>query len=137
MKLELTDRQFRYLLNLVYIGNWVLNATRGDDRIEEYDQVESAVFSHCLTQGMGKLVEHYQGSLIPSRAFADGGIHEAIEHYEDIVFYEILAEELALRDMDGEPLTGENYRALMERIDTYLSEFDRHGTDHVNVDLEE
>ena len=61
----------------------------------------------------------------------------AIEHYEDIVFYEILAEELALRDMDGEPLTGENYRALMERIDTYLSEFDRHGTDHVNVDLEE
>ena len=48
MKLELTDRQFRYLLDLVYIGNWVLNATRGDDRIEEYDQVESAVFSHCL-----------------------------------------------------------------------------------------
>ena len=37
MKLELTDRQFRYLLDLVYIGNWVLNATRGDDRIEEYD----------------------------------------------------------------------------------------------------
>ena len=63
--------------------------------------------------------------------------HGSIEHYEDIVFYEILAEELALRDMDGEPLTGENYRALMERIDTYLSEFDRHGTDHVNVDLEE
>ena len=35
MKLELTDRQFRYLLDLVYIGNWVLNSTRGDDRIEE------------------------------------------------------------------------------------------------------
>ena len=47
MKLELTDRQFRYLLDLVYIGNWVLNSTRGDDRIEEYDQVESAVFSQC------------------------------------------------------------------------------------------
>ena len=103
MKLELTDRQFRYLLDLVYIGNWVLNATRGDDRIEEYDQVESAVFSHCLTQGMGKLVEHYQGSLIPSRAFADGGIHEAIEQYEDTVFYEILAEELALKDLNGQP----------------------------------
>ena len=23
MKLELTDQQFRYLLDLVYIGNWV------------------------------------------------------------------------------------------------------------------
>ena len=137
MKLELTDRQFRYLLDLVYIGNWVLNATRGDDRIEEYEQVESAVFSHCLTQGMGKLVEHYQGSLIPSRAFADGGIHEAIEQYEDTVFYEILAEELALKDLNGQPLTRENYAALMERIDAYLSEFDENGTEHVSVDLDE
>ena len=93
------------------------------------------MFSHCLTQGMGKLVEHYQGSLIPSRAFADGGIHEAIEQYEDVVFYEILAEELALRDMDGEPLTRENYGELMERIDAYLSEFDEHGTDNISVDL--
>ena len=137
MKLELTDRQFRYLLDLVYIGNWVLNSTRGDDRIEEYDQVESTVFSQCLPHGMSKLVEQYKGELIPSRAFADGGIHDAIEQYEDTVFYEILAEELALRDLDGQPLTRENYTALMERIDAYLSEFDAHGTDRVTVDLDE
>ena len=53
----------------------------------------------------------------------------------DVVFYEILAEELALRDMDGEPLTRENYGELMERIDAYLSEFDEHGTDNISVDL--
>ena len=79
MKLELTDQEFRYLLDLVYIGNWVLNSTRGDDRIEEYDQVEGKVFSHCVPQGMPKLVERYRGSLIPSRAFADGGIHVGTE----------------------------------------------------------
>ena len=66
MKLELTDQEFRYLLDLVYIGNWVLNSTRGDDRIEEYDQVEGKVFSHCVPQGMPKLVERYRGSLIRS-----------------------------------------------------------------------
>ena len=53
-----------------------------------------------------------------------------------MVFYEILAEELALRDMDGEPLTRENYSELMERIDAYLSEFDAHGTDNISVDLD-
>ena len=137
MKIELTDRQFRYLLDLVYIGNWVMNSTREDDRIKEYDQVESLVFSHCLQQKMSKLVEIYKGELIPSRAFSDGGIHEAIENYEDVVFYEILAEELALRDMNGEPLTRENYGELLERIDTYLSEFDRHGTDNISVDMDE
>ena len=54
-----------------------------------------------------------------------------------MAFYEILAEEMALRDMDGEPLTRENYDQLMERIDTYLDEFDAHGTDHISVDLGE
>ena len=137
MELKLTQKQFRRLLDLVYIGNWVLNSTRGDDRIRDYDQVESLVFSHCLGRGMEKLTELYEGELIPSRAFADGGIHEAIEQYEDTIFYELLAEELALRDLDGQPLTRENYDALMARIDAYLSEFDEHGTDRVTVDLDE
>lgn len=137
MELKMTEKQFRRLLDLVYIGNWVLNSTRGDDRIKEYDQVESLVFAHCLDHGMAPLTELYQGELIPSRAFADGGIHEAIEQYEDTIFYELLAEELALRDLDGQPLTRENYDALMARIDAYLSEFDEHGTDRVTVDLDE
>ena len=113
MQINLTPKEFRRLLDLVYIGNWVINSTREDDRIKEYDQVESLVFSHCLQHKMSKLVELYRGELIPSRAFADGGIHEAIENYEDVVFYEILAEELALRDMDGaapEPRRGERRR---------------------------
>ena len=135
MKLELTDRQFRYLLDLVYIGNWVLNSTRGDDRIEEYDQVEGKVFSHCVPQGMPKLVERYRGSLIPSRAFADGGIHEAIMAYEDTMFFEILAQELALRDMDSDAPTPENVDELRERMDTYLGEFEQHGTDNITVEM--
>ena len=137
MKIELTEQQYRYLLDLVYIGNWVMNSTREDDRIKEYDQVESLIFSHCLDHKMSKLVELYRGELIPSRAFADGGIHDAIQHYEDLVFYEILAEELAPRAIDGAPLTRENYSALMDRIDAYLSEFDRHGTDNISVDMDE
>ena len=137
MKLSLTEQQFRYLLDLVYIGNWVMNSIREDDRIREYDQIESLIFSHCLHHHMSSLVELYQGELVPSRAYVEGGIHEAIEQYEDVIFFEILAEELALRDMDGEPMTGENYEALKERINAYLSEFDRYGTDHITVDMED
>ena len=40
MNIELTEKQFRRLLDLVYVGNWVMNSTRGDDRIREYDDVE-------------------------------------------------------------------------------------------------
>ena len=134
MELHLTPKQFRRLLDLVYIGNWVINSTRGDDRITEYDEVESQVFSHCLDRGMAKLVELYEGELIPSRAFAEGGIHEAIMAYEDVTFFEILAEELALRDL-GEP-TRENYDAIMDRMERYMGEFQENGTDHITVDME-
>ena len=134
MELNLTQKQFRRLLDLVYIGNWVLNSTRCDDRIREYDEVESRVFAHCLDHGMAKLVELYEGELIPSRAFAEGGIHEAIMAYEDVIFFEILAEELALKDL-GEP-THENYNDILERMEEYMGEFEENGTDHVTVELE-
>ena len=134
MELKLTQKQFRRLLDLVYIGNWVLNSTRGEDRIREYDEVESRVFAHCLDHGMAKLVELYEGEIIPSRAFAEGGIHEAIMAYEDVTFFEILAEELALRDL-GEP-TRENYEAILDRMERYMGEFEENGTDHITVELE-
>lgn len=136
MELRLTEKQFRRLLDMVYIGNWVLNSTRGDDRIRDYDQVESLLFSHCLDHGMTSLVELYNGEIIPSRAFAEGGIHEAIMAYEDITFFEILAEELALRDLDAERATEENYDEVMDRMEQYMGEFEAHGTDHISVDME-
>ena len=136
MELNLTEKQFRRLLDLVYIGNWVLNSTRGDDRIRQYDEVESRVFAHCLDHGMAKLVELYNGEIIPSRAFAEGGIHEAIIAYEDIAFFEILAEEMALRDLDAERATEENYDEVVARMEQYMGEFEAHGTDHISVDME-
>lgn len=135
MNIELAEKQFRRLLDLVYVGNWVMNSTRGEDRIREYDDVETAVFANCLSHGMVKLVEAYQGELIPSRAFAEGGIHEAIMAYEDAMFYEILAQELALRDMNSDAPTPENYDELRERMDVYLGEFEQHGTDNVTVEM--
>ena len=136
MEIKLSEKQFRRLLDLVYIGNWVLNSTRGDDRIRQYDEVESLVFSHCLTHGMASLTELYEGELIPSRAFAEGGIHEAIMAYEDVTFFEILAQEMALRDMDDPPITPENYDEVMERMGVYLMEFEQNGTDNISVDME-
>ncbi|MGN0979843.1 MAG: hypothetical protein ACI4PT_05875 [Candidatus Avoscillospira sp.] len=131
LNIELSKKEFRRLLDLVYIGNWILNSTRGNDRIEDYDQVESKLFGLCRDTGMQKLVEKWEGIDIPSRAFADGGIHEAIMDYEDTVFFEILAEELARRDMDYQPVSRENYDELVSRMDDYIAEFEAHGTDNL------
>ena len=83
---------------------------------------------------MPSLAETYQGEVIPSRAFAEGGIHEAIMEYENNVFFEILAEDLARRDMDDVPIDETNYDELAQRIDAYIDEFEAHGTDNITVD---
>ena len=135
MKLELSKKQFRRLLDLVYIGNWILNSTRGQERFADYDELESLVFARAAIEGMPGLAELYQGEIVPSRAFVEGGIHEAIMAYEDTMFFEILAQELALRDMDSDAPTPENVDELRERMDTYLGEFEQHGTDNITVEM--
>ena len=85
---------------------------------------------------MGVLAEEWRGEVIPSRAFAEGGIHEAIMEYENNVFFDILAEDLARRDMDDAPIDESNYDELNRRIDAYIAEFEEHGTDNILVDAD-
>ena len=137
MKLELTTKQFRRLLDMAYIGNWILNSTRGDDRFKDYDDVESLLFAKAREEGMGVLAEDWQGEVVPSRAFAEGGIHEAIMEYENNVFFDILAEDLARRDMEDASIDQNNYEELSSRIDAYIAEFEQHGTATSRVDSDQ
>ena len=131
MQIELSKKEFRLLLDMVYIGNWVLNSTRGNDRFAQYDDIESKLFALCPQNGMGILAEPWNGTTVPSRAYAEGGIHEAIAFYEDNVFYEILAEELSRRDMNYPEITDDNYNEVITRMDRYMAEFQTSGLDHL------
>ena len=136
MNIELSNKQFRRLLDLVYIGNWILNSTRGDQRFKDYDDVESLLFARAALEGMPALAELYQGEIIPSKAFVEGGIHEAIAEYENNVFFDILAEDLARRDMNDAPIDETNMAELTSRMEVYISEFEKNGTDNITVDMD-
>ena len=136
MNLELTTKQYRRLLDMAYIGNWVLNSTRGEDRFADYDEVESLLFGKAGEVGMSVLAELYEGEIVPSRAFVEGGIHEAIIEYENNVFFDILAEDLARRDMEQEDVDQNDTNELMNRMEEYMTEFETYGTDHISVDTE-
>ena len=134
MTIDLTDKEFRRLLDLVYIGNWILNSARGDDRFEDYDLLQEKLFAMCAKNSMRSLVQSYMGHYFPSKAYEDGGIHEAIADYEDAVFFDILAEELARRDMLEENVNQEDFAELSARIDEYMGEFEKNGIDNLTVE---
>ena len=135
MQIELTTKEFRRLLDMVYIGNWILNSTRGDDRFADYDNLESKLFALCRSNGMQALVEPWNGTFIPSRAYEEGGIQEAIAFYEDNIFYELLAEELSRRDMDYADISPENYDEITSRMNQYMQEFEASGLTHLTLDI--
>ena len=135
MNIELTSKEYRLLLDMVYIGNWILNSTRTDDRIEDYDLLQEKLFAKAPANGMRSLVESWQGHIFPSRAYEDGGIHEAIADYEDAVFYDILAEELARRDLGLENSDPEDATELTNRMDEYMAEFEKNGLSTINIDI--
>ena len=134
MQIDLTPKEFRRLLDLVYIGNWVLNSTRGEDRFEDYDIIQEKLFALCAKNGMNALITRWHGHIFPSNAYENGGIHEAIADYEDAVFFDILAEELARRDLNCIDSTPEEDPELAARMDAYLDEFEKNGIDNLSLD---
>ncbi len=134
MQMELSKKEFRQLLDLVYLGNWVLNSIRGEDRFRDYDNLESKLFGLCRENGMDALVNTVDGEHFPSRAYENGGIQQVIALYEDTVFYEILAEELSRRDMGYAEISEENYDEILTRMDRYMAEFEASGVDHLTLE---
>ena len=132
MNIDLTEKEFRRLLDLVYIGNWILNSTREKDRFEDYDILQEKLFALCAKNGMNALISRWQGHIFPSSAYENGGIHEAIADYEDAVFFDILAEELARRDL-GEDC--DDLAALTARMDAYMDEFEANGVENLTLDV--
>lgn len=135
MNIDLTDKEFRRLLDMVYIGNWILNSTRASDRFEDYDLVQEKLFGLCAKNGMRSLIQSWHGHIFPSKAYEDGGIHEAIADYEDAVFFDILAEELARRDMTDEGENEDDIAALALRMDEYMNEFEKNGVNNIRIDI--
>lgn len=133
MDLQLSKREFRRLLDMAYIGNWVLNSMRGQQRFADYDQVEQLLFAKAVEEGMTVLGQEYEGKMFPSRAFVEGGIHNAIAEYEGFMFFDLLAEDLTHRDMGDVEITPENYNEFLEIMDRYLEEFQEYGTDNLEI----
>jgi len=132
MHIDISNADFRRLLDLAFVGNIVLglpNPETADAR--DYDRVTRKLFAHCPLMGLGRLSHIVEGELYPSDDYLESGIMDKLLDYEDATLFDILAEELARRDLDGKDVDGSQNEELLGRIGEYLDEFDSHGLDNV------
>ena len=143
VNITLTEKQFRHLLDLVYAGNTMLSTVVAEpgERVPVYDEIVREVFRHCPDCGLDKLVsitksyKTHEVAAWPSREYMSGGIEEALDAYDDQVFFESLAKELALHDFDSVE-TMEEMLAYNDRVEEYMEEFENNGADNVILNKE-
>lgn len=146
MQLELDKEELERLLELAYLGEWMLNGHHGPkDRSKEHDVVLQKLYAAAEEGGLGYLImtDEETGELKPSPA-ADARMDAAefIPHYDDHVFWDELALRLAERDLEEE-VGAAVFKAMTpaerdEKVDeiaaAYDKEFDKHDVDHLRVE---
>lgn len=104
MKINLTKKEYRALLDLVSIAEWVMNSHRTDKdpRSPEHDQIEQKILSHARDFGFENLVTYNKkyDRYDHTREYEDSeNFFPFIEEFEEDSFWDKLCTYLAKRDL--------------------------------------
>ncbi|ADL53317.1 hypothetical protein [Clostridium cellulovorans] len=154
MKINITKNQYRKLIDVIYVGNMMINGIRNADKqIKEYEDLEQYIYSFAKDFGFEDLIQ-YENLLeeyIPTREFEDSVVEEYLEVYNDYIFWEELQMRLSKRDAiletntgwvkndDSGELSEEQFRRLLHRQveieEKYEDEFCQNGLDNITVKI--
>ena len=104
MKIDLTQKEYRDLLDVLYVAHWVFSAYKveEDPRIERFDQLEQKFLALSKQMKFENLVEYDEDldTYFPTREYEEtSAAHVFINEYDNDTFWDELASRLAERDL--------------------------------------
>jgi len=148
MKIELSKKEYRDLLDLLAISDWVLNANAAGGEREEtskYKEVEQKILSFAKEYHFENLVEYDDDSkeYRHSKAYEDDEYMRFVDEYSEDVFWNELSDQLSSRDFieevgeekysEMEP--GQRLVKLSRLAEKYDDEFEKNGIKNVKLKL--
>lgn len=148
MKINITKKEYKALLDVLSIADWVLNAHKveEDPRTEEYKELEQKLFSCAEKMGCENLIE-YDPKLeryFPTKEYDETSkAMDFTDEFEDDSFWEELIHRLVGRDLIMQEGGPENVMKLSweERIkkeipleEMYAKEFEINGLNNLKID---
>lgn len=144
MKINITKKEYRLLIDLLYLGDWMITAHlihSEDDKHKKYEDLRTKMFSYYKEMGASDIIEY---SKDPEGYFELGGYDKEmhanfVDPYNESVFWEKLINALSARDL-VRSIGEEAYRAMdvMGRIkmleeyrQKYMNEFADRGIDNL------
>jgi hypothetical protein len=141
MTLNLTPEEYRALMKVVFLGNWMANAYR-EEALAEFDNIEQVLLSQASAFKADDIVDFdkKKKAWIHTRAFEDD-MGERIDEYNIEALYDELGYWLARRDLIneiGEPeanrmTPAELSNAAQSYLEKYDEEFDDNGIERIGI----
>ncbi len=145
MKISFTKKEYRDLLDILYIANWILSAHKVDDDPEtkRYMKLQQRPLSFAKEMGLENLVEYVSEfqKHFPSKEYVDtSSAIDVIEKFEHDTFWDQLITRLSERDMirqvgGDERVKKFSVEELFEKMipfeDKYATEFETNGLDNL------
>ena len=128
MKLLFTKSEYRTLIDMIYVGEWMLTAhdEETNPAKEKYVHLVQKIYSHAKEMGWEALIE---SSAADNEYFTTAeyeqksGIHDLIDDYDAESFWDQLVDRLTDRDVSArvgakeqEKLSHEEYMAIADPI---------------------
>lgn len=140
MQLDLTEEQYRRLLELAFLGEWMANGVSPEtERRKDLQVLADLLYAKANEIGITDWVEYcndcegYHANHVMESVVSD-----TIDKYDETTFWEVLSHHLAYRDvMLTQDSTKDMTPALEMRLfhvkEQYQREFQKHGLDHVRL----
>lgn len=138
MKINFTKKQYESLIKLIYLGEWVANAHRVDDRVRELEEIEQYVLSFYKDFGMERYITFDEDlkKFFTTTDFEDiSKVNDYIDDYNNNTFWDELIFRLARRDLieryGEEAVMNMDWEERMSKegvfIEEYEDEFEKNG----------
>lgn len=143
MKINLTKKEYRELLDLIYLGNWMISANEVEDLDEpnKYQEITQKIYSLAKDYHFDNLIEYSDEfeEYMETSEFEESEVSEYIEEYDEQNFWETLISRLAERDfLKGIPAGSFNELSLEEKFiemqkheEKWSDEFSKFGIDNL------
>ena len=147
MKIDLTREEYKKLLDILSIADWVLNAHKPmkDDRIEPYNELYQKLLALAEQMGCGHLIEYdsFLEGYFPTGEYEDENDYQVlIDEYDDDTFWEELINRLARKDLikqmggleKAASLSLEERYTKMSQLHAYYGEeFSQNGLENLQL----
>jgi hypothetical protein len=139
MNLSLEPEELKRLVELAYLGEWVVNAHHDPDfQDDDLSAVVQKVLGAAKVKGVDKDIE--SGQYYLDTSWAERLYDQYIVDYDDHIFWDELTERLAQRDLAhqrgvsmDEISRDEDIRALRPLEDRYRQELEENGIDRLEL----